>query len=187
MPFGKAVQRIPQQWFIEIDSRVTRLGDLYSCLEMIMRYYTAAGISLIILGVSVIAQEVVSSRPVNHASVVFGESSIEIPYDDLLVELFASTARDAGKKTSWEEQQKTVSITNYATLSAGTSGVMKAHLGSRGFSGLSSITIEVDAPYRVTIIDTGVVYASKLSEDSSLLLAIKVLWRTTRSLKEKSK
>jgi len=97
---------------------------------------------------------------------------------------FASAARDAGKKTAWVEQHRTVPFTNYATLSAGRFGVMKTQLGSRGFRGISSITIEVDPPYRVSVIDRGIIYESKLSKDSNLLLAIKVLWQTTRSMKK---
>jgi len=55
------------------------IGHRGRYLKMIMRFCTAAGISLLILGVSAIAQEAVITRFTNHASIVLAKARLRFP------------------------------------------------------------------------------------------------------------
>ncbi len=133
---------------------------------------------------SMCLQDELTTKTGHQASIVYGDKSIDVPCDDTFVKLLIAIAQEAGNFANWEEQDDAIEFTNFVTFSSKAFGPYKAHLGSRGFSGIRSITVEIGDPHRVSISDAGKIYISKLPKDSTLILAIKVLWQTARSLKD---
>lgn len=127
------------------------------------------------------AQEKVVTLADHRALIVWADNSIEVLCDKSFVTFLFAIARDAGETNKWEKQPEGIVFTNHVTFS--TDSPYKAFLGSRGFTGLRGISVEIDEPHRVSIIDAGETYATKLAKESTLLLVITVLWRTTRSMK----
>lgn len=121
------------------------------------------------------------------ASVVDRGKLTRIIYNESLVELLVATADEAGNHQDWELETNIVEPGNCVKFSSGRFGVMKALLGSRGFSGLTAISVEVVKPYRVIATDGGAKYVSTLPEDSQLLLENQALWRAIISSKKSSR
>lgn len=120
----------------------------------------------------------------NTSSVVNGDKSIDITCSKSLIKLLIVTARDAGNHTQWNLETDINAPKKYVKFSCEAIMPWKAHLGSRGFTGLRSITVEIEKPFRVIIENAGETYISTLPIESDLLLANQVLWQTTISLKK---
>ena len=118
------------------------------------------------------------------ASVVKSNRVIKIPCSESLVQLLFASARNAGKHEAWKTIDKKIAPTNFVTFKTEAFGPYKVNLGSRGFSGLRSVTVEIDKPYRVMIEDAGEVWVSKLPEDSDILHANLALWQTSFALQK---
>ena len=118
------------------------------------------------------------------AMVLDSDQTIKIPCTNAMMRLLIITARDAGNHAGWSELEEKTKPEKCVTAKTNAFSPYKAHLGSRGFTGLRSITVEIEKPYRVIIEDARETCISQLSDDSDILHAIVALWQTSISLQE---
>ena len=118
------------------------------------------------------------------AKIVNGDLATDIPCTESLVRLLIVSARNAGNHEDWKTIAKKIKPKRFITFRTDAPGPYKAHLGSRGFSGIRSITVEIEKPYRVMLENADEMFVAKLAEDSDILHANRALWQTSMALQK---
>ena len=140
---------------------------------------------LVLLAFQSYAQEFKSEALSRHsAKTVNADTTNVIPCTESLVRLLIVSAREAGNHQKWEAVDKQIKPQKFIAFETEEFGPYKAHLGSRGFTGIRSIIVEIEKPYRVMIEDAGEFYLTKLPEESDILHASRALWQTSMALQK---
>ena len=120
------------------------------------------------------------------AMLIDGDTKIVIPYTPPLSRSFHETVRIASTHYKWESFDDLKTPSKAIKLSS-KFGPMKYAAGSKGFSGLKSLTLELEEPYRVIADDSSGTFVTRVPDESSLLDPMKALWLTIKLMHSESK